>query len=146
MNAYIVKTFQGKKTMQIQNTGNNNNNISGKRCFSALFIYCFLAVLIVNMMCSIYIWKIKTKSALMNEKESQNMLSCKRLTRSGSHQVQLRGSFPVHISKCSANYFNLTKILQHLKTIYKPLVRPYMPLVLQKVPVSIISLYFSHVG
>lgn len=61
------------------------------------------------------------------------------------HWVQLRRSFPVHIIKYSVNYFNLTKIPQHLETIFKPLVRPYLPLVLQKVPVSTISNYFSHV-
>lgn len=32
---------------------NNNNKISGKIYFCALFIYCFFAVLIINMICRI---------------------------------------------------------------------------------------------
>lgn len=51
----LFRFFKEKKTKQMQTTGKNNNNISGKNCFIALFIEYFLAVLIVNMMCGIYI-------------------------------------------------------------------------------------------
>lgn len=50
----LFRHFKEKKTKPRQTTGKNNNNISGKNCFRALFIECFLAVLIINMMYSIY--------------------------------------------------------------------------------------------
>lgn len=40
----------------MQATGKNNNNISEKNYFKALFIECFLTVLIINMIHNMYIY------------------------------------------------------------------------------------------
>jgi len=52
----LFRDFKGKKQKkQIQTTGKNKNNIPAKICFRALFIECFLTVIIINMICSSYI-------------------------------------------------------------------------------------------